>query len=82
MAEINENKVLSEWPDEWKNPMKAIRARCLDCCCYQAEEVKHCTCTDCACWAFRLGKNPFRAKRELTQEQKDELAARLRKNKV
>ena len=41
-------------------PMKAIRAKCLDCCCGSAKSVKFCTCDGvnsdaCALWALRFG---------------------------
>lgn len=52
------------------NPVKAIRAKCLDCCCGQANEVKECPITDCPLHAFRYGKNPYRTKREMTDEQR------------
>ncbi len=39
-------------------PMKAIRAKCLDCCCGSAHEVKLCTCQDCTLYPYRFGKNP------------------------
>lgn len=39
-------------------PVKAIRAKCIDCMCGQAREVELCPCTDCSLWPFRLGKNP------------------------
>jgi hypothetical protein len=35
---------------------KAIRAKCLDCCCYQPKEVRLCTGTDCALWPYRRGR--------------------------
>ena len=35
---------------------KAIRQKCLDCCCGQANEVRMCTATNCPLWSFRLGK--------------------------
>lgn len=35
---------------------KAIRQKCLDCCCGQAHEVKKCTLTNCPLWNYRLGK--------------------------
>jgi len=38
-------------------PLKAIRARCLDCCCFSPMEVKKCPAKDCPLWAFRMGKN-------------------------
>lgn len=70
---------------EITNPVKAIRAKCLDCC-GSSNEVKLCPCADCALYPFRLGRNPYRTKRELTPEQRaamrDRLqAARLAKNR-
>ena len=53
------------------SPLKAIRAKCLDCCCDQPSEVKLCPSEQCPLYPFRLGKNPFRVKREFTEEQKD-----------
>lgn len=41
-------------------PMKAIRAKCLDCCCGQANEVRLCTATQCPLYDFRDGHNPNR----------------------
>ena len=60
------------------SPIKAIRAKCLDCCCGQTNEVLLCTCTDCPLYVFRFGKNPF-TNRTLTEEQK--IAAEERKKK-
>jgi len=62
-----------------KSPLKAIRARCLDCCCDQASEVRKCASVDCPSWPFRMGTNPFREKRVLTDEQKAEMTERLRR---
>lgn len=59
------------------NPMKVIRAKCLDCSYGSAYEVERCTATRRPLYPFRMGKNPYRAKRELTPEQKEALAARL-----
>jgi hypothetical protein len=64
-----------------KNPLEAIRARCLDCCCDQPSEVRKCVAIDCPSWPFRVGTNPFRAKRSLSDEQKRELAGRLARAK-
>lgn len=61
-------------------PLKAIRLKCLDCCCGSSYEVEQCPCEDCTLYPFRFGKNPFRKKRELTEEQRKELAERLAKN--
>jgi hypothetical protein len=62
---------------EITSPLKAIRAKCLDCCCEQLNEVKYCPASNCPLHPFRFGKNPFRAKRELTEEQKEVLRQRL-----
>lgn len=59
------------------NPVKAIREKCIDCCCGSANEVKLCTVESCALYPFRFGKNPYRTKRELTEEQKAALAQRF-----
>ena len=57
------------------SPIKAIRAKCLDCCCGQENEVKLCTCKDCPLYAFRFGKNPYL----YTEEQRQAMAERMRK---
>jgi len=44
---------------EITSPIKAIRAKCLDCCCDQFVEVKLCVSTNCPLHPFRFGKNPF-----------------------
>lgn len=61
------------------NPMKAIRLKCLDCCCDSSNEVKLCTSVNCSLYPFRLGKNPFRKKRVLTEEEKKKLIEQLKK---
>lgn len=61
------------------NPVKAIREFCLDCCGDSSSAVKECCCTNCALHPFRLGKNPFRAKREMTDEQREAAKERLAK---
>lgn len=59
------------------NPVKAIREKCLECSCGSIAEVKECSITKCALYPFRLGKNPYRTKRELTDEQREAMAVRL-----
>ena len=71
------SEILSGYYRE-QNPVKAIRARCLDCCCGNASEVRKCVSLDCSSWPFRMGTNPFRAKRELLEEQRLALSANLR----
>lgn len=41
-------------------PLKAIREKCLDCCCGNAYEVKMCTATNCPLYVYRDGHNPNR----------------------
>ena len=41
-------------------PLKAIRAKCLDCSNDQPKEVRLCTHKDCALYKYRLGNNPAR----------------------
>lgn len=60
-----------------KNPVKAIREFCLDCCGDSSAAVKECTSSNCALHPFRLGKNPYRTKREMTDEQKEAAKIRL-----
>lgn len=59
------------------NPVKAIREKCLDCCCGSYTEVSTCTATKCALYPFRFGKNPYRQRKELTEEQRQALRDRM-----
>lgn len=34
---------------------KAIREKCLDCCCGQESEVKNCSIFKCSLWRYRMG---------------------------
>lgn len=65
--------------DEIKNPVKAIRAKCLDCCCGQYSEVEKCTAHTCPLYPFRFGKNPHRQSRQISEERKIEMVERLKK---
>lgn len=56
---------------------KAIRAKCLDCCCGQPSEVRLCPATDCFLWSYRFGtgyedqpENPRDPDRDLNSETK------------
>ncbi len=61
-------------------PIKAIRANCLECCCGSAYEVKLCPIESCPLYPYRLGKNPYLPKRELTEEQRKAAAERFARN--
>lgn len=63
---------------EITNPVKAIRAFCLECSCGSTSEIKECPVVKCPLYPFRFGKNPYRQRREMTEEQKQVLADRLR----
>jgi hypothetical protein len=60
------------------NPVKAIRAFCMECSCGQTSEVKECPIVKCPLYPFRMGKNPYRQRREMSEEQKQVLADRLK----
>lgn len=55
----------------------AIKAKCLDCAGSHAE-VRRCECGSCALWPLRFG-DPWREQREMTEEQRQAGAERLRK---
>ncbi|WP_045221068.1 hypothetical protein [Desulfonatronum thioautotrophicum] len=49
-----------------RNPLKAIRAKCLECCGGSPKEVRLCPDLSCVLHPFRTGKNPFpRRKRKV-----------------
>ncbi len=45
-------------PSPVLRPLKAIRAKCLDCSCHQTKEVRLCTHETCPLWPYRMGKRP------------------------
>lgn len=47
-------------------PIKAIRAKCLDCCCWQKSEVKNCEIITCALYPYRMGHNPYITRKKNT----------------
>jgi len=53
-------------------PLRAIRAKCLDCCGGFAADVQMCPCSDCPLYPFRRGKNP-NLQRERTPAQLEAL---------
>ena len=66
------------------SPLKAIRAKCLDCGCGSYTEVKACQCDGvhsdlCPLYQYRLGHNPNRSTREYTEEERKAIAERLAK---
>ncbi len=45
------------YPD-WVRPMKAMRAKCIDCSGGNPGEVRMCPIDDCPLWLYRFGKGP------------------------
>lgn len=60
-----------------KSPVKAIRAKCLECSCGKATEVRACPITDCPLFPFRFGKNPYR--KPISEERRQILSERAKK---
>jgi hypothetical protein len=58
--------------------LDVIRAKCLDCCVEQPDEVRKCVAIACPNWPYRMGANPFRA--AITDEERQKRADRARKN--
>ena len=68
---------------EKKSPLQAIKMKCWDCCGGSYDEAKKCTCSDtCVLYPFRMGKNPFTVKREMTEEQRKQAVERLEKARL
>jgi hypothetical protein len=45
-----------------ESPIKAIRAKCVDCSGGSDAEARKCVAVGCALWPFRMGVNPFHAR--------------------
>jgi hypothetical protein len=57
--------------------LRVIRAKRIDCSGGSESEARKCTAIGCALWPYRMATNPFRAPREMTQEQREAGAAHL-----
>lgn len=58
-------------------PIKAIRQHCLSCSNASPKEVKLCVVPDCPLYPYRLGTNPNRKHRALTEDEKEALKTRF-----
>ena len=56
----------------YKTPIKAIRLKCIDCCCGQLKEIKLCTVINCALYPYRMGRRPDQATIDTLKEYYDE----------
>ena len=60
--------------------LRAVREHCKQCFGWEAHEVKNCTSEKtCQLYPFRFGKNPFREKKVLSDEQLQEARERMAK---
>ena len=55
-------------------PIKAIRAKCLECSCGNNAEVRECVIPNCPLYPYRMGKNPYI---KLSEERKAKMTANL-----
>jgi hypothetical protein len=77
-ADMSRTELASVWPPtadvareaghEPVSPLKAIRAKCLDCACYQIGEVRLCEAVKYPLWPFRAGKHPWWGEGEKTSQ--------------
>ena len=58
-------------------PIKAIRLKCLDCCCGSSDVVAQCPCDDCSLHPYRFGKNPYV---KLSDEERERRSKQAREN--
>ena len=54
--------------------LKIIRRKCLDCVCFQPREVVLCPTERCALWPYRMGKDPYKTPRQMSDAQRKVLA--------
>lgn len=60
-------------------PLRAIRAKCIDCSAGSMKEVRECVMLDCPLYSYRLDKSPNRKPRILTDEEREALRQRMAK---
>ena len=71
MNENEDQKILT--------PLRAIRAKCVNCSAWSMKEVRECVMLDCPLYPYRLGKSPNRKPRILTDEEREALRQRMAK---
>lgn len=59
-----------------KTPLKAIRAKCLDCCVGSSKEVKLCPSSNCPLHIYRFGKMPKKSATLLKENSEKQLLDR------
>jgi len=75
--EKQNNQILQKIKEGKKIPLlKIIRLKCLECTCWQSNEVKLCQISDCILYSFRFGKNPV--PRKVSKEQIEAFRKRMK----
>ena len=64
-----------EMPDA-RSALRAIRLKCMDCCCGSSNEVDLCTVDDCPLYSRRKGHNPI--KRIMSEENRIKAVERMK----
>jgi|PlaIllAssembly_1097288.scaffolds.fasta_scaffold09608_5 hypothetical protein len=64
MVSGSEDRTIEFYKKRIRSPLTAIRAKCVECMGGHMREVADCTATDCPLYAFRMGKNTLRKKKE------------------
>ena len=59
--------------------LKTIRQKCLDCTLDQNREVQLCPAEGCPLWKYRLGKDPEKKPRQMSEAQRAVLDVARRK---
>lgn len=67
-------ETIKRYAEKVKNPLTAIRAKCVECSGGSLKEVAQCPVTKCALHPFRMGTNPLHKKTRdrLAKEGEDE----------
>lgn len=74
---MTNTEAIKEFPIEDRIPLlKAVRLKCLDCSCFQPREVELCPVTKCTLYPYRFGKDPYKKKREYTEDQRTVMRGR------
>lgn len=58
-------------------PIKAIRAKCLDCMCNNTAEVRRCPCENCPLYPYRMGHRPKKTEGDIDIPPEEETAEKL-----
>lgn len=62
--------------------LAVIKAKCMDCCCGQRQEVLLCSAVSCPLWPYRTGKNTLREPANISDERRAQLSERMKQMHV